>query len=146
MANSIAWQLLFVDDDANICRQVQEYLEEEVIAGSDKRLCIETLTDFDVALDRLEAHRFDLLILDVRLGSHEKTPPEEAGITTLDAIKKMQQQNITILLVEHNMKILDLCERVVVIDFGQKIAEGPPKEVRENKEVIKAYFGGERVT
>ncbi len=83
-----------------------------------------------------------LLILDEPIAGMN---PSEIDFT-LDAIKKMQQQNITILLVEHNMKILDLCERVVVIDFGQKIAEGPPKEVRENKEVIKAYFGGERVT
>ncbi len=64
---------------------------------------------------------------------------------TITAIKKMQQQGITILLVEHNMRILDLCERVIVIDFGQKIAEGLPKDVRGNKEVIRAYFGGERV-
>jgi branched-chain amino acid transport system ATP-binding protein len=83
-----------------------------------------------------------LLILDEPIAGMN---PSEIDFT-LDAIKKMQQQNITILLVEHNMRILDLCERVVVIDFGQKIAEGLPKEVRENKEVIKAYFGGERVT
>lgn len=83
-----------------------------------------------------------LLILDEPISGMN---PSEIDFT-LDAIRKMQQQNITILLVEHNMKILDLCERVVVIDFGQKIAEGLPQEVRENKEVIKAYFGGERVT
>jgi len=83
-----------------------------------------------------------LLILDEPIAGMN---PSEIDFT-LDAIKKMQQQKITILLVEHNMKILDLCERVVVIDFGQKIAEGLPKDVRENKEVIRAYFGGERVT
>ena len=83
-----------------------------------------------------------LLILDEPISGMN---PNEIDFT-LNAIRKMQQQNITILLVEHNMKILDLCERVVVIDFGQKIAEGLPKDVRENKEVIKAYFGGERVT
>ena len=83
-----------------------------------------------------------LLILDEPISGMN---PSEIDFT-LDAIRKMQQQNITILLVEHNMKILDLCERVVVIDFGQKIAEGLPQEVRENKEVIRAYFGGERVT
>jgi branched-chain amino acid transport system ATP-binding protein len=52
---------------------------------------------------------------------------------------------VTILIVEHNMQILDLCDRVVVINFGQKICEGSPKEVRENKDVITAYFGGEHV-
>jgi ABC-type branched-subunit amino acid transport system ATPase component len=38
---------------------------------------------------------------------------------------------------------MNLCDRVVVISFGQKIAEGLPEEVRKNQEVIKAYFGGE---
>jgi branched-chain amino acid transport system ATP-binding protein len=59
----------------------------------------------------------------------------------LTAIQKIHQQGVTLLVVEHNMRILDLCDRVVVISFGRKIAEGSPKEVRENKEVIEAYFG-----
>jgi ABC-type branched-subunit amino acid transport system ATPase component len=46
-------------------------------------------------------------------------------------------------VVEHNMQIMNLCDRVVVISFGQKIAEGLPEEVRKNKEVVQAYFGGE---
>jgi branched-chain amino acid transport system ATP-binding protein len=41
------------------------------------------------------------------------------------------------------MQILDLCNRVVVISFGEKICEGSPKEVREDEQVIRAYFGGE---
>jgi branched-chain amino acid transport system ATP-binding protein len=40
---------------------------------------------------------------------------------------------------------MDFCERVIVINFGEKIAEGLPVEVRENKEVIRAYLGGEKV-
>jgi branched-chain amino acid transport system ATP-binding protein len=60
---------------------------------------------------------------------------------SLNSIKKMQEQGITIIVVEHNMRILDICNRVVVINFGQKICEGLPKEVRENKEVISAYLG-----
>ena len=47
------------------------------------------------------------------------------------------------LIVEHNMQILDLCERVVVVNLGKKICEGSPKEVREDEQVIRAYFGGE---
>ncbi len=41
------------------------------------------------------------------------------------------------------MQILGLCNRVIVISFGQKICEGPPEEVRENTDVISAYFGTE---
>jgi branched-chain amino acid transport system ATP-binding protein len=64
---------------------------------------------------------------------------------TLTNIRKTQQQGVTVLIVEHNMQILELCDRVVVISFGQKICEGLPKEVRENQEVITAYFGGGHV-
>src|SRR5262249_50600364 len=52
------------------------------------RLQVKTLTDFGSALNELEVQRFDLLILDVRLGPHSSTPDEEAGITTLQAIRQ----------------------------------------------------------
>ncbi|MFP4641632.1 MAG: ABC transporter ATP-binding protein [Chloroflexota bacterium] len=64
---------------------------------------------------------------------------------TLDAIKKTRAQGVTIVMVEHNMRIMDLCDRVNVISFGKKIAEGLPADIRNNKEVIQAYFGGEHV-
>jgi branched-chain amino acid transport system ATP-binding protein len=83
-----------------------------------------------------------LLLLDEPLGGMN---PSEIDFT-LNAIKKLQQQGMTILIVEHNMQILNLCGRVVVIDFGQKICEGCPSDVRENKQVIAAYFGDECAT
>jgi branched-chain amino acid transport system ATP-binding protein len=80
-----------------------------------------------------------LLLLDEPIAGMN---PDEIGFT-MTGIRKTQQQGATIVVVEHNMRIMDLCDRVVVINFGQKIAEGSPQEVRENKEVIRAYFGGE---
>jgi branched-chain amino acid transport system ATP-binding protein len=77
-----------------------------------------------------------LLLLDEPLGGMS---PYEINFT-MAAIEKIRQQGVTVLLVEHNMQIMDLCARVTVINFGKKIAEGSTKEVRENKQVIEAYF------
>ena len=80
-----------------------------------------------------------LLLLDEPIAGMN---PDEIDFT-MTGIRKTRQQGTTIVVVEHNMRIMDLCDRVVVINFGKKITEGLPKEVRENQEVIQAYFGGE---
>jgi branched-chain amino acid transport system ATP-binding protein len=63
----------------------------------------------------------------------------------LGAFEKMRSQGMTILLVEHNMGIMSLCDRIIVLNFGHKIAEGLPEEVRQNEDVVQAYFGSEHV-
>jgi CheY-like chemotaxis protein len=59
MTAATIWQLLFVDDDPDFCRQVQEFLEGESIPPGD-RLQVKTLNDFGDALNELETRRFDL--------------------------------------------------------------------------------------
>jgi branched-chain amino acid transport system ATP-binding protein len=59
----------------------------------------------------------------------------------LGAIERVCQEGVTIVLVEHNMEVIDFCDRVIVMNFGKKIAEGPVEQVRKNEEVIKAYLG-----
>jgi branched-chain amino acid transport system ATP-binding protein len=64
-------------------------------------------------------------------------------VFSLGVFEKIRSQGITILLVEHNMEFMSLCDRVVVLNFGQKIAEGSSEEVRQNEDVIQAYFGSD---
>lgn len=59
-------------------------------------------------------------------------------------IRQIRDRGITIVVVEHDMKaVMNLCDRIAVLNYGRKIAEGLPKEIRENKEVVEAYLGKE---
>jgi ABC-type branched-subunit amino acid transport system ATPase component len=60
----------------------------------------------------------------------------------LAAVTRLRDQGRTIVLVEHDMKVvMGLCERVFVLDHGEKIAEGPPGLIQADERVIEAYFG-----
>ena len=91
----IEWQALYVDDDPDLCRQVEEYLDGEVVGGSEDVLRVQAITDFDSALGELESRRIDLLILDVRVGPHDQNPPEDAdnlveeeGVRIINAVRE----------------------------------------------------------
>jgi branched-chain amino acid transport system ATP-binding protein len=60
------------------------------------------------------------------------------------AVKRLRdEEGKTILLVEHNMKVIsEICDKVIVLDFGRKIAEGTPEEIQKNEKVLEAYLSG----
>jgi branched-chain amino acid transport system ATP-binding protein len=68
-------------------------------------------------------------------------PEETEGLAEL--MEKMVQNSITVCLIEHKMQmIMKLADKIMVLNYGEKIAEGTPEEIRNNPTVIKAYLGG----
>jgi branched-chain amino acid transport system ATP-binding protein len=60
----------------------------------------------------------------------------------MELLRKIRNQGITLFIVEHVMKvIMGIAERIIVLHHGEKIAEGKPHEIAENKKVIEAYLG-----
>lgn len=68
-------------------------------------------------------------------------PDETEGLAQL--MKKMVDKGITVCLIEHKMQmIMKLADKIMVLNYGEKIAEGTPEEIRNDPNVIKAYLGG----
>jgi branched-chain amino acid transport system ATP-binding protein len=79
-----------------------------------------------------------LILLDESFSGlrHEESAQLEA------LIRSIRKAGLTVLLIEHNMRVaMSLCDRLVVLEHGHKLAEGPPAEIRRNEAVIEAYLG-----
>jgi branched-chain amino acid transport system ATP-binding protein len=84
------------------------------------------------------ATRPEILLLDEPVSGMNRTE----ATSMADLIRKIREAGITVVIVEHNMDfVMNLCERIIVVDYGAKIAEGLPHEIANNPEVIKAYLG-----
>ncbi|MCI0548973.1 MAG: ABC transporter ATP-binding protein [Candidatus Rokubacteria bacterium] len=95
-----------------------------------------------VELGRALALEPKVLLLDEPMGGCNHEEKEDMARFILDV---NQEWGTTIILIEHDMGVvMDISDRVAVLDMGQKIAEGTPDEVRANPQVIKAYLGETR--
>jgi len=93
---------------------------------------------------RALATRPQLLLLDEPTAGMN---PQESAEFTAFLYKLRDEQDLTVLMIEHNMRVvMGVSDRVTVLDYGEKIAEGTPQEIQKNERVIEAYLGSSAVS
>jgi branched-chain amino acid transport system ATP-binding protein len=92
-----------------------------------------------VELARALAMGPKLLLLDEPMAGMNLEETEDMARFILDI---SEERGVTVVLIEHDMGVvMDISDRICVVDFGTKIAEGPPEEVQNNEHVVSAYLG-----
>jgi ABC-type branched-subunit amino acid transport system ATPase component len=123
-SRELAYQLL---DFVGVSGRADE-LAENLSYGDQRRL----------EIARAMATRPQLLCLDEPAAGFN--PAEKQRL--MELIRKVRDQGITVLLIEHDMRlVMGVTDRIVVLEFGRKIAEGTPAEIRDNPAVVAAYLG-----
>ena len=121
-------------------QKAAEYLDfvglSEVKTAPAKDLTLANQKRLEVA--RALATGPELLLLDEIMAGLNPTEVEEA----MDLVNRIREKGITIIMIEHVMKaIMNVCQRIMVLHHGEKIAEGTPQEITTSEKVIKVYLG-----
>jgi branched-chain amino acid transport system ATP-binding protein len=120
--------------------EAEKILEFVGLSGMSKR-CAADLTLADqkrLEVARALATQPELLLLDELMAGLNPTEVAEA----MELVRKIREKGITVIMIEHVMKaIMAICDRVIVLHHGEKLAEGRPEEIAQNKSVIEVYLG-----
>lgn len=142
LENVVVGALLHTDNVGDARRRAEETLK--LVGLIDKKdITAENLTLMErkrIELARALSTKPKLLLLDELLTGLNPSEMDDA----LQLIRDIRDRGATICMVEHVMRaVMSVCNRIVVLNFGKKIAEGSPKKVANDKKVIEAYLGEE---
>ena len=146
MNKNIFWQMLrygpAIEEEVQHrkrCEEIIDFLEIEQYRYS-YILSLPYGVQKRVELGRALAMNPDLVLLDEPAAGMNSEETEDIARFIIDL---HEERNKTIILVDHDMNmVMDIAQRVMVLNFGEKLAEGTPKEIVSNENVIKAYLGG----